>query len=419
MPAVTLQPSGRTGDTPSTWRARWPWGVMALLPLLLFLRAPHTLIRAQFWAEDATVFFDHQQQYGLGSLLRPHNGYLNMAPRLIALAADPFPVRAAPGFFAWATFTLATATVLIVATTTFQGHRAFGPLAALGFAFVPHLSFEAFWNPTNIQSTLALLLLVPLVADPPTSPRRAWPFAIGAALAAVSTPLSAILLPCLLVRLWLERSTLWAGPLAAAVIGGLVQAAIIVGTGQSTHDASLPSVPWCLDLIGRRVFIQGFVPAGCWDAAGRHAVAAGVIGLGLLAAGVAWEPRHRVPRLLLLGGVGLTLVASIARIPDASRSLLLDVAHTGYGDRYFIPIRVGLTLFLLTLALDARRAVRGAAIAGCCLVPLASLPHFAAPARPDLRWRRYAPRIEAGEAVDVPVLPDWTYRYRPPRAARP
>lgn len=415
--AVALSPPDQPGGVlpawRSRWRRRWLWAVVAPLPLLLFLRAPHALIRPQFWAEDATVFFDQCHQHGIDSLLLSHVGYLHAAPRLIALAAHPFPVRAAPGIFAWSAFVLATATVLLVATTTFQGHRAFGPLAALGFALVPHLSYEVFWTPTNTQWTLSPLLLVSLVADAPRSSRQAWLLTIGAALAAFTSPLSTILLPCLLARLWLERSTLLFRPLAAAVAGGLVQATVMLATIHGTDDGSLPSVSWCLAVIGRRVFIQGFVPTIWWHAAGRHAIAAGFIGLALIAAGVVCARRNRLLRLVLLCSIALMVAASIGRTDSVQRGYLLDVRHTGFGDRYFIPIRFGLMLFLLSLVLDAGGAVRLVAIAGLSMVPLASVPRLTAPTRSDLHWRRYAPRIEAREAVDIPVPPDWTYHYRP------
>jgi hypothetical protein len=71
------------------------FGVAILM--LLWLRRPDSLLNAQFWAEDATIFYKEQLVDGFAkSFAHPYSGYLHAVPRLIALLTSPLPARWMP-----------------------------------------------------------------------------------------------------------------------------------------------------------------------------------------------------------------------------------------------------------------------------------------------------------------------------------
>jgi hypothetical protein len=75
------------------------WALFALVFLILVSRKPDAFFHAQFYAEDAVVFYREQLVYGVRSLLFPYNGYLHLVPRFTALLASFFPAIAAPFIF--------------------------------------------------------------------------------------------------------------------------------------------------------------------------------------------------------------------------------------------------------------------------------------------------------------------------------
>lgn len=392
---------------------------LALFPalaVLLFLRAPYALLHPQFWAEDATVFFDQAAHLGIFSLAQTHAGYIHGIPRLTAWMASGLPAAAAPWIYGWCACLAALAALLLIARSSIGGHRALGPVAALAIAFVPHLSQEIFWSLTNVQWTVSAFLLLQLVSDPPDTRAATWLRTACSFLAGLTSPLSATLLVAWLWRLWFVRHNRQAWPLGAAFLAGLVQTAAIVARAPGSGGAPFPSGIACLEVIGRRVFIQGFLPAGFWPAASAHSVPVAVTGLVLLLGGILLARPQRPACLLLLAACALICAVSIARMAAATPKML-DPEFGGYGDRYFYPIRVSIILILLLLAFDGSRWPRRAAVVFLCLVPLAALPSFSAPPQPDREWGRYAALIDAGTPVDIPINPSWfgVYHYRPPK----
>ncbi len=391
---------------------------LALFPslaILLFLRAPYALLHPQFWAEDSTVFFDQAAHLGIASLAKPHAGYLHEFPRLIAGVASALPSGLAPWVYGWSAYLAGLAAILLIAHSSVGGHRSFGLLAALAIAFTPHLSQEIFWSLTNVQWIFSAFLVVQLVADPPETGAMTCLRSAFSLLAGATSPLSAILLPVLLLRAWFVRNTRQVWPLGAAIVAGLLQEWTIVATGAGARAMHHPSAAACLEIIGRRVFIQGFFPAGLWPAAGTHPVFFAVAGSGLLLLGAILSRQSRIGCLLLLAASALLCFASIARAA-ASIPEMIDPANAGFGDRYFFPVRIAIILILLLMAFGDVRPLRIGAVVFLCTIPLASLPSFSAPAQFDREWGRYAPLIDAGKPADIPINPWWfgLYHYRPP-----
>jgi hypothetical protein len=73
--------------------------VNVLCFMLLVLRRPSTITRAQFWAEDGTVFYRDALLLGWKSLYQPYAGYSHLCPRVVGLLAASFNANSAPLFF--------------------------------------------------------------------------------------------------------------------------------------------------------------------------------------------------------------------------------------------------------------------------------------------------------------------------------
>lgn len=72
---------------------------LTLSIVLLLIRRPDAVLHAQFFAEDATVFYSQAyHEGGFKALLVPHNGYFCLVQRLVAALSLFFPLQYAPLF---------------------------------------------------------------------------------------------------------------------------------------------------------------------------------------------------------------------------------------------------------------------------------------------------------------------------------
>lgn len=392
------------------------WLLFSLCAVLLWERAPMALFHPQFWAEDAVVFYDQAQKAGANSLFLAHVGYLHEVPRAVALASVHMPAAWAPALFAWSTFGLALLCSAFLLRSRLGGTTWFGPAAAFCFCLVPHLSHEIFWCLTNLQWIFATLLLLLLALDPPATKTESWTLALLSALAGLTSPLSGVLLPALLARACFERRSTLLPALAAACSAGLAQAVSIAVHGYGMHESKLPdlNIVQNLELVGRRIFLQGFIPEAFWSTFNAHCALIGMAFLVFFVAGAFLVRGATRVYVLLLGAVFLMIFASIARTDPGARHYLWDLDNGGWGDRYFVPIRFGCALCLLVLACKGPRLLKIAALLFLGLMPIAGWNKFQAPALPDKEWSKYAPEIDARRSVEIPINPGWTYKYEAP-----
>src|SRR5690242_15753624 len=87
------------------WQLRLSESAAVLFTFVLCLtiilcRNPLAVIRAEFWAEDATEFFFGALSLGVESLITPVWGFHCFLSRLIAYVASPFPVLWTPYIYA-------------------------------------------------------------------------------------------------------------------------------------------------------------------------------------------------------------------------------------------------------------------------------------------------------------------------------
>lgn len=391
---------------------RWRYVTLFLLAAaaLFFLRRPDALLNPQLWAEDAVVFHAHADQSGLASLARPNTGYHHLAPRLVATTASLLDPLHTPAIYNFAAALIALATAAAILRARWPGGPPVAWLAAASFVLVPHYSHEIFLNLTNVQWVLVSYLVLTLICAPPLG--RLAPTLTTAAvfIAGLTSPFSAALIPLAAWRLW--RSPTAAGRLvfATLVLTGLIQTAATLTASQlalpgtATTPIAAGPIAW-LEVLGYRVALEMWLPPAAWPAHG-HALAGALLALGLLAAAL-WRGPARETRLLLVASFALFAIISALRI----RPYLAELADAGWGDRYFVPLRVWL-MWVVALALPLLagrwRALPWLALAA---LTLATIPRYQGAAWTEKHWARYAPALRAGDPIDIPINPSWTYHY--------
>jgi hypothetical protein len=147
-----------------------PLGAMAaIFAVLLFLRHPAGVIRADFWGEDGWVWYPDAYRYGAASLLFPHTGYLQTISRIAALYAQLLPLRWAPTLFAVLALLIQLLPPLLLVSHRFDRawpHRPSRLAFAIALIALPN-SFEEFGNVTNSQWYLGILAFLVIASTPP------------------------------------------------------------------------------------------------------------------------------------------------------------------------------------------------------------------------------------------------------------
>ncbi len=135
---------------------------------LIALRNPAALLRAEFWAEDGTVFFRDALLHGAASLAMPVYGYLLSLARVVAWVATLFPVLWTTYLYAAAALMVNAFTVAYVSRPGFawlirrRSHRI---LAGCLLTLAPGAG-EVFLNISNLTNCLGLLALLLLIEMP-------------------------------------------------------------------------------------------------------------------------------------------------------------------------------------------------------------------------------------------------------------
>src|SRR5579863_1011139 len=146
----------------------------AFVLLAIVSRRPDAVLKAQFWAEDGTVWFAQEYNDGLShALLKPLNGDFQTFPRLVAAVAMLFPLKAAPLVMNVTAILVQALPAVFLLTSRFntvanRGTRALMAVLMLG---VPNC-FEVHANVSNSMTFLALSAFLVFVADPP--PTGLW-----------------------------------------------------------------------------------------------------------------------------------------------------------------------------------------------------------------------------------------------------
>lgn len=348
------------------------------------------------------MFFYDSQVFGLSAVFLPYNGYLHLAPRLIALVGSLFDPLWIPTWYVYSSLAL----TLYVAGRTQSPRLPFPTHAgyALAVALVPDVP-DGLMNPTNLQFILVGGLILLLCSRDPSTLREAIHDVVATIILGLTGPFSIVLSPFFLVRAWLRKSP--ASWILASIVfaSGCIQLYLVRAHPVPMAPGLDGPVAWnyVLSPFGARLGGSLFTGIFFW----RHpsvlslnlAGAAVIIIVGYLASR---RGNHLLERIAFGACCLLLLASALFR----QRTNLPPMSAFGYGSRYFYaPQLLFLWVLLLNLSTGGRTAIM--VKIGLSLFLLVNVPRLREPGLQDLHWANYVPQIRAGDAVNIPINPDW------------
>lgn len=374
---------------------------------VLTVRNPSAFVLPQFYAEEGKYFFAEAYNEGWSSLFATANGYFHFLPRLIANLALSvrLPYSVIPAVFVYGCLPLYALLWGRIFT------RLDLPLAArsafcLATVLVP-VGSEVFMSQTNIQWVLAAVPPILYLGRVPESRVQRVIDNVFLVLCFLTGPFSLFLVPLIAIHAYLtgglreHRGLLTIGLMASVASG---YSLLRFGT-LSRIDAPPEAGLVGFAQLATKTFYMPFITLGV-DLLPRVAV---ILMALLLPAALfvfiraAFRSGHRMSLLFIACSVAafVSTVVSYRRGP----SLL---SPYGFAIRtFYLP-----GLFLLWALIAAtpwhrRLRVWWAVVFVVYLVqiPLYNDRTFWAESPPDLHWDRYAARLEAGEALTVPITP--------------
>ena len=414
IPAVEApSPSGIPATLPTDSRlrrflARPPlWITLLVCAAILVARRPGHLRNPQFWAEEGTVFFGEAYTLGARALVTPFGGYLSTTQRIVAAlasAADPAKV---PAIFVTAALLL----TLYVAARTQSSRFPLPPHVgyALAVVLVPD-TFEVLLLLNNVDRITAAGLVLVLISR---DARRWWEHAHDAAAGVVfglTGPYSVLFAPLFLWRAFQRRTR---GSIALAVL--LTVCAAIQGSLTVLHEKGKladtgPVAMGYGDVEPRKLLavpgmrITGSLLVGARVPADYSLAAETALGMAVLAAVAFLALRKgaaRVERVWL----GIAFLVVLASALYRCRLVLPDLCHAVYGNRYFYFPQLILLWLLIAYAVEVGRWKSWGATALLLWMLVVNVPRLRESALQDFRWKDYAAKIRAGEAVEIPLNP--------------
>jgi hypothetical protein len=286
-------------------------GVTVLAVVLLYARAPFAA--QQFWGEDGREFFVDAMRFGpVRSLGHSEAGYYLTFSRLGGVWASLVPIRAAAlTMWIWVAFVVGwlVATVT-VSTRTWLTTWPARIVVALSLVLLPVLGLESIGNAANLQFVMIFACVVVLIGEP-----RSRIETINGALVllatGLTTPVAALLVPFVALRLFRRRSFRPDPLVLAWLVGVAVQLVAVAVTRPSGPDRSGEPIDVVLDRLDLAGFRLNLLPNDLGGAGGWLVMVAYVVVLGAVV-WLAWSQRQRQRAVLLAAvpafGVGTLLV---------------------------------------------------------------------------------------------------------------
>jgi hypothetical protein len=357
----------------------------------------------------------------LHSLFFPQGGYLQAPLRLVALLAQPFPLRWAPLLF------VVVALIIQTLTATFLVSGRMSPVwpslwGRFLFAFIyvalPN-SWETHLNLTNAQWHLAILAFLVLVSQPAESRLGRAGDLFGLALSGLSGPFCAFLLP---LAVWEFRGKRTAAHLQRVVVVAIacaIQGGVLLATWvHSRSGAALGASGGTLArIIAVQILAGGLLGAHAMERVlqmsvlNRDQVAIAVaLGGSLIGAVALWRGPPVLRKAAVFAGL---LFAAVLWRPQVSLTdpQWLVMTNPYLGQRYYLIPMLAWIGVVLTLATDRNRRLRYVG-SGLVLVLIGGIaldwfyPRLPATDFPE-KTREFA-LAPPGTRVELPQQPaDW------------
>lgn len=390
----------------------WRWQLAAVVAgiIIVFLRQPDALLRAQFFAEDGRYWFADAYNHGWWtSLFQSKDGYFQTLPRLAAALALVVPLRFAPLVMNLAGLLIQVLPVPLLLSRRFSAWGSLPLRLAMAAAYLamPNCS-EMNVSIEEGQWHLALIACLLLLSAPSTG-RLAKIFDLAIYfLCGLSGPFAIFLLPIATLRFLQQRNEFLRWPLAIFLSTAALQAFTILSTHRQRWPlgASLESL---IRVISSQVFLATIFGSNNTLARAPLALlsAAFLAGICVLVycfvrAGSEWK------LFLLFSFVVLAACLYSPFTPDLHPGRTAwGVLAFSSGIRYWFLPTVACSWTLLWYLL-ARPASRPRQVVGAMLLVLMMIGFtrdFRIPAREDLHFGSYADTLEASPAGTIVTIP--------------
>lgn len=326
--------------------------------LIVALRMPNVWIKGRLWAEEGAVYFRAARLHSwVDALFVLHSGYLNIAASVAALmAARLVPLDAAPWVTSSFSLLMQLCPPLLLMTVRIPWLRDRSALAlALLLLLIPYGGREIGLNSVTSQFHLGLCVILIL----------AFPYQRGfvgtfrlflLALAGLSGPGPAFLVPLFAFRAWRDRSKGRAVETVVLASVAALQAVLLLIHHDSGRAVGIGPRLLALVIYENLVLLPMFGLEHTSRIIGNLAgearqgatlwpqMAIAVAASGCMAV-LVWTSRNAVARWLLAGGVVMLMMSYVGALGDHMNLLLL-----GFGGRYAYAPTAAFALALLAIA---------------------------------------------------------------------
>jgi hypothetical protein len=383
------------------------WVTLLVCAAILVARRPAQISNPQFWAEDGKIFFAQAYTLGAGAFVRTFAGFLHTVNRIgnaVAQWADP---AWAPAIFAAEAFVL----TLYVAARTQSSRFPLRPHVgyALAVVLIPD-TFEILLFLVNVDRILAAGLLLVLISR---EARRWWQHVHDVAAVSVlglTGPYSVFFAPLFLWRAF-QRRTRASVVLAVLATGCAVTQGVLIARHQmgKLQDGGFAAMGAGEVVPAKILAVPGMRIAGSLLAGSRvpndYPLPVEIaLGIGVLAV-VAFLALRKGPARTERIWMALAFVLVLASALYRCRFVLPDLCHAVYGARYFYMPQVVVVWMLIDFAVERRRWLSRVAAVMLLWMVVVNIPRLREPGLQDFRWKEYAAKIRAGEAVEIPLNP--------------
>lgn len=383
-------------------------------------RRPDAFFNAQFWAEDAVIWYAEAYSKGwLEPIFSSQNGYFQTVSRLVAAGSMAVDFKNAPLFFnvCGAFFQILPALILNSARgRELVPNDAARLLVTLLYLAIPYAQ-EVHVNTTNIHWHLALAsLLIMSFSYSSGWPQKVFD-GVVVLLSALSGPFSILMSPLSVYNFYIRRDKRSALIMVAIVACALLQGITLAMTIDEGRSLAPLGASWVLlfKVFSGQVVLGGIF-GDAWVsiynsrlwASWLFAVAVSGVAAALIAYCLLKAP-HAVKLTIMFAG---TLLAAAFVSPqislDQPQWQVWNVPYSA--NRYsFIPI-VGLAVCLVWAGFAAdSRIARGTAFFGLVLMCFVGVPYsWKLPPYADLEFKNHARALEQaepGEIIQIPVNP--------------
>lgn len=411
-------------------------GVAATIVLLLVLRRTDGIANPQFWAEDATVFFQENLKLGCWSALHTFfRGFPYLWQTLSACAATPFPVPSVPlvyNLVAYATVAASLATFSLPNFRHVIRSDVLRGVFGLAVAALPQAR-ELVGSLTNTSWYLGIWLMLLTIMRLPRSPLALAALAVLCVLATFSTPLSILTAPLWFARAlhaWRRKHLRDAG-FAIVVLCALLVLISIAGDLGRDPGRSLPLLRPLINVVALRVLADAALGPRLVESLAQglgvgvvYAIAASLLAV---LAGLGWQTRRHTFPVLLYSIYGIVASCALALIGHRILAALatnlpsLIEWRVAFSYRYqVLAVALLYLAFLATIDRLPRSSTRAiASVIFVVWLVATQAPTFVLPPFHDLQWPANAAQLErklAGASVEpliIPINPDrLAYRFK-------